>query len=149
MVKWKYNSPEWDRDKKPHPTDCLYEVFTEDLGNFVSGTGSDVRRQQFIDAHNADCDAYEARIAELEAELARVKAESLRVVPDGEPCELVEVLGRQKFSMGDHSICEMVNPGQYDRTVDVRDLVTGEVFTSYRYAVNVLPVKLVKWEDES
>ena len=65
------------------------------------------------DAHNADCDAYEARIAELEAklseavaeaiweadtrredaaahaaELARVKAESLRVVKINEPCSL-------------------------------------------------------------
>ena len=62
--------------------------------------------------HNADCDAYEARIAELElklkqgadyfselmskrdfavknlrAELARVKAESLVPVPDGDACE--------------------------------------------------------------
>ena len=70
----------------------------------------------FVDSHNADCDAYEARIAELEAgrerqreairdrekgeleacaeidtitaELARVKAESLRVVADGD--ELIE-----------------------------------------------------------
>ena len=98
--------------------------------------------------HNADCDAYEARIAEMEAELARVKAESLRVVPVGEACELVEISRHQKFSMGDHLICEIVNPGQYDRTVDVRDLVAGEVFTSYRYAVNVQPVRLERWEEE-
>ena len=39
---------------------------------------SDARR--IVDAHNADCDAYEKRIAELEALVRRVKAESLRVV---------------------------------------------------------------------
>ena len=71
---------------------------------------SEADAARIADAHNADCDAYEARIAELEsgrerqreairdrekgeleacaeidtitAELARVKAESLRVVPD-------------------------------------------------------------------
>lgn len=89
--RWKDNSPEWNRDRKPHPSDSLYEVFTEGLGNFVSGTDNEIRREQFIRAHNADCDDYEARIAELTAEVARVKAESLRVVKTGQPIKLADI----------------------------------------------------------
>ena len=115
-----------------------------------------------------DCDAYEARIAELEAdknhlrlernaeratcrriraELARVRAESLRVVEDGEPCELITLYGHQKFLLDDYGVCEMKNPGQFGSTVDVRVLTTGEVIMSARHAVRVQPVRVERWED--
>lgn len=74
---------------------------TSDTSAFLGRANGDEEARALCKIHNADCDAYEARIAELErerdkyressarayveaedlrAELARVKAESLRVV---------------------------------------------------------------------
>lgn len=76
---------------------------------------------------------------------------ALGPVPDGEPCELVELYGHQKFLLGDRGICEMVNPGQYDRKVSVRIISSGDIIESEKYAVFVQPVRLVpiaEWEAE-
>lgn len=64
-------------------------------------------------------------------------------VPDGEACELVEIASGQKFVVDGRSICETVNGGQYDSRVKVRNITTMEEFVSYRYGVDVLPIRLV------
>lgn len=108
---------------------------------------------------NADCDAYEARIAELEAELviertnahdtaklsagwadacaeltaelARVKAESLRVVEDGEACELQDCVTEYCF-------------------IDGKDrLNVASEFAKRNYpTMRVQPITLERWEME-
>ena len=77
----------------------------------------------FVDAHNADCDAYEARIAELEAELARVKAESLRVVPT------------EQHELGHYEVAMAIFIGGATTIYDRYDSDEGQL------------VRLERWED--
>ncbi len=104
---------------------------------------SDARR--IVDAHNADCDAYEKRIAELEAkqgrlrqiilddgmELARVKAESLRVVESGPVCELQDCITEYCFIEGKNR------------------LNVASEFAKRNYpTIRVQPLTLERWETE-
>ena len=72
----------------------------------------------------------------------------LRVVADGKACELVEIGRGRKFLFAEYGVCEVANPGQYDRISNVRVLATGEIVTSERYGVDCQPVRLERWEDE-
>ena len=96
---------------------------------FANPIGSDM----VISAHNADCDAYEARIAELEALVARVKAESLRVVVAEQRCALSEC--REKFYI-QSSCCHDTKVTPNNIQADFR-----------RHPdTTVLPVRLERWE---
>jgi multidrug resistance efflux pump len=48
-------------------------IFNEDCVFIGWGGTEEEEAGNILDAHNADCDAYEAQIAELEAELAEAK----------------------------------------------------------------------------
>jgi len=93
--------------------------------------------------HNADVDAYEARIAELEAELARVKGESLRVVVDGEACDILAAKS-QYVTDEDGELWEC-HPEPADDGREVRSVLTG--CGGYFAATIVQPVRLERWED--
>lgn len=127
------------RWKQQDATVCIFGTVNCAFGENTS----DARR--IVDAHNADCDAYEARIAELEATVARVKAESLRVVPDGEErqayrCSKVLHNGR---------ICFV-----HTRTLDdyfqlqIGDFVTGKYVDKVYCETLLQPVRLERWEEQ-
>lgn len=103
------------------------------------------RHDDYVRIHNADCDAYEARIAEMEeerdaavefahaterafctanTELARVKAESLRVVPT------------EKHELGHYEVAMAVFIGGATMIYERYDSDDGEL------------VRLEHWETE-
>lgn len=121
--------------------------------------GRDEYNSKIVDAHNADCDSYEARIWRLEpkaltdcneylaamddnynlrAELARVKSESLRIVPDGTPCQPHELYPTQ-FVLRDSTV--------YVNAPGTRDLVdvTNNSRVAVPYDETVQPVRLERW----
>lgn len=115
-----------------------------------------------VDAHNADCDAYEARIAELEAELdemsaevvaahfaqaelARVKAESLRVVVDGEAVGL-DAIFNSKLDFRMNYMADGVL--MYNDGISMKSLVCHE-FEEIGDDMEFQPVRLERWEAQN
>lgn len=144
MGRWKHQKEAFSRNE-------IYEVDGDWIGDAINK----VEAAKLVDAHNADCDAYEKRIAELEAEqgrlrqiilddgmeLARVMAESLRVVECGEPCQPHELYPTQ-FVLRDNRVW-VNDPG----TRDIVD-ITNNNRVSMPYDESVIPVRLERWETE-
>lgn len=128
MGRWK------ESEKFPHT--CAVSCNDEHIG--FGQFGHDMNR--FISAHNADCDAYEARIAELTDELARVKAESLRVVEDGQAKMYGECIIPQHV-LYDKKVCMTVVKGY--------DIVSVHDDSRYEIPMDTIvqPVRLERWED--
>ena len=85
--------------------------------------------------HNADCDAYEARIAELEALVRRVKAESLRVVELPADYEFMPDWYMTPDGLGWYGSDEYGNP-------------SIETPHGYHHLEDCKPVRLERWEME-
>ncbi len=98
-----------------------------------------------VDAHNADCDAYEARIAELEALVRRVKAESLRVVVDVEAAEL-DKIQRHQYVQWEGHVC--VPDKLRVELVRITDNHRYDVRQQYCDSFRFSPVRLERWETE-
>ena len=104
-----------------------------------------LKMSELADAHNADCDTYEARIAELDADLARVKAESLRVVVDGEACRICDadegviLVGGNVYQITDHS--EWIGMAEGVKYLH-------QEMPEYDEDTIVQPVRLERWENE-
>jgi len=122
-----------ERWKRQQDVVCMYGTVN------CAGTDGPLDAQAIIDTHNADCDAYEARIAELEATLARVKAESLRVVPDGGACAAGDARGNHTFIMRGGDVF-MSEPHLWDwvRIDGTYAELNDDIF--------VQPVRLERWE---
>lgn len=149
-----------ERWKRQQDVVCMYGTVN------CAGTDGPLDAQAIIDAHNADCAAYEARIAKLEAdknhlrlernaeratcrrllaELTRVKAESLRVVADGDACS-IDNFGGECFRWYDE-VC-----GESHIIVSTRAghfMLTGEKIDGLQSTDKVQPVRLDRWEEQA
>jgi hypothetical protein len=85
----------------------------------------------------------EADTQKLLAELAAVKAESLRVVPDGEPCE-IDYLQRHHYVQWEGHVC--VPDKIRCELVRIADNYRYDVAQEYLDAFRFQPVRLVAWE---
>ncbi len=147
---------------------CEYGKVVDEIGGgFISRANSDECAGFFCDAHNADCDAYEARIAELETvltretligidarkQLARVKAQSLRVVPDGEAVSVDSLPVGIRISIPDRTgVYRRVGSGASAKPephsfVILEDCNSGEEI-NVPYGTQGYVVRLERWEDE-
>jgi len=115
-----------------------YGCIFDEAGCFARLTPN--KAERLASRHNADCDAYEARIAELTAKLASVKAESLRVVPDGDVCAAGDARGNHTFIMRGGDVF-MSEPHLWDWT-----RIDG-TYAELNDDIFVQPVRLERWED--